>query len=117
MKGGRAMKVMPIFSAVVPCAFEDLSESCDVLVEPKMQYRLNDNVVLRVSETEGLVMPPHGNKGNMNDPLSVDREMLDILRKQTFEIPRIPKKSLDLLLETETIIEYDGRNPSGIKTF
>jgi hypothetical protein len=86
------MKAMPIFNFAVPCAYKDLSESEGVLVTPKVQYRLHDNVVLRVSEDEGLVMPPHGNKGNMNDPLSVDRALLDVLRKQIFEFSGIPEK-------------------------
>jgi radical SAM protein with 4Fe4S-binding SPASM domain len=111
------MKAMPIFNFVVPCAYNDLSESEGPLATPKIRYRLHDGVVLRVSETEGLVMPPQGNKGNMNDPLSVDRALLDVLRKQIFEFPGIPEKSLKLLLETETIIPYDGRDPAGIKTF
>jgi hypothetical protein len=111
------MKAMPIINFVVPCAYNDLSESEGDLVTPKIRYRLHDHVVLRVSETEGLVMPPHGNKGGMNDPLSVDRALLDVLRKQTFEFPEIPEKSLKLLLDTETIVPYDGHDPAGIKTF
>jgi radical SAM protein with 4Fe4S-binding SPASM domain len=111
------MNVKPVINPVVPCSYENSPEPENILVTTGTTYRLNDNVVLVISEDEGLVMPPHGNKGNANDPLSIDRDMQNILCRQVFQIPEISEKSLNLLLNSGTIILYDGRFPSRTKLF